>query len=153
MAMLGRHLPRRTFEPGCSIGLLTQRLAHISSEVLAWDVSAVAVDLARTRVTDLHVQIQVGRVPTGWPDGDFDLVVISELAYYLQVHERRRLRERVRESLEPGGMLLAVHWVHPFAEAATDGRTVHAELSSDNGLVASGHHEDPDFVIDRFTRQ
>lgn len=152
VAMLAGRAVRRAFEPGCSIGVLTERLAAATRELVAWDVSPVAVAQARARVAAEHVRIDVGCVPDSWPEGTFDLVVISELAYYLEATERRHLLARVVDCLAPGGVLLAVHWVHAFAEAATDGRTVHAEICATDGLVRSAQHSDPDFLVDLLTR-
>jgi trans-aconitate methyltransferase len=64
MAMLPAPRYRRAFEPGCSIGELTARLARCSDALLAMDCSPTAVETARARCRDLaHVTVTVGELP------------------------------------------------------------------------------------------
>lgn len=77
---------RRCFEAGCSIGVLTRQLAARYDAVLATDVADKALDQARTRCADLaHVQVQRMVAPTEWPEGSFDLMIFSEVLYYLGI--------------------------------------------------------------------
>ena len=50
LAMLPRERYRRGFEPGCSIGVLTQQLAGRCDRLLACDVAAAAVTTATRRL-------------------------------------------------------------------------------------------------------
>src|SRR6185437_12201660 len=69
---------RRAFEPGCSTGLLTVGLAARCDELVAWDVSEAAVRTTRRRLArELGVRVERGQVPEQWPDGPFDLIVLS----------------------------------------------------------------------------
>ena len=85
LAALTRPRYRRAFEPGCSIGVLTAALADRCDEVVAADVDERAVATARGEPRPALDNVRVERlsVPEEWPDGMFDLVVISEVAYYL----------------------------------------------------------------------
>lgn len=144
--------PRRAFEPGCSIGVLTGLLAARCDALVAWDLSAEAVRSARTHLAaHPHVRVDVGRVPADWPDGRLDLVVLSELLYYLSDEERSRTVELARSSLGSGGYLLAVHWRHPFAEAPSDGDAVHDALRADHRWDVVDAHVDPDYRLDLLT--
>lgn len=80
------------FEPGCSIGVLTSELASRSDRVLAMDVASDAVRQARSVLPE-HVEVRPGSVPEDWPDEDFDLVVVSELGYYFDPKDCRRLAD------------------------------------------------------------
>lgn len=143
---------RRGFEPGCSIGVLTELLAPRCEELLAWDLSAGAVRTARTRVAaHVHVRVDVGRVPAQWPQGPLDLVVLSELLYYLSDEERSRTVDLALSSLGTGGHLLAVHWRHPFAEAPTDGDAVHDALQADPRWDPVRSLAEPDYRLDLLT--
>ncbi len=94
MAALTRPRFARAFEPGCSIGLLTEQLALRCDEVVACDVSAAAVDAARQRLGDRQgVRLERRTLPADWPPGRFDLVVLSEMAYYFSESGARRLGE------------------------------------------------------------
>ena len=126
VAMLPRHRYRRAFEPGCSVGELTAHLAPRCDAVLAMECSPTAVGRARQRCADLpNVQILEGEVPAAWPDGTFDLVVLSELGYYFAPAELSCLVARSARALEPGGTLVAVHWRGHSPDHVLGGDEVH----------------------------
>lgn len=98
-------------EVGCSIGVFTRQLAGRCGTLLAVDVSEVALDAARERCRDRpHVTFRRARLPEDWPAGTFDLVVLSEVVYYLDRADVGRLADRVRGALAPGGTAILVHW-------------------------------------------
>jgi SAM-dependent methyltransferase len=102
---------RRAFEPGCSVGELTARLAFRADALLAMDCSPTAVETARARCRGLdHVSFTLGELPAAWPAGRFDLVVLSEIGYYFDRADLRRIVSRSADALLPGGTLLALHW-------------------------------------------
>jgi 2-polyprenyl-3-methyl-5-hydroxy-6-metoxy-1,4-benzoquinol methylase len=108
-------LPRPPYdaalEVGCSIGVLTERLAGLCASVLAIDVAEAALDQARRRCASLpHVRFALTQVPGAWPQGHFDLILLSEVIYYLDAADIRRLAERVTSCLRPGGDVVLVHW-------------------------------------------
>ena len=49
--------------------------------------------------------------PAHWPDGRFDLIVISEVAYYLDRADLARLVARVEGALLPEADIVLVHWL------------------------------------------
>ena len=101
----------RGFEVGCSIGVLTRQLAARCDALLAVDVAEAALAQARARCAYLP-QVQVERmvVPSEWPDGAFDLVVYSEVLYYLGASALHLTAQRTLDSLQPGGCVLLVNW-------------------------------------------
>lgn len=149
LAALPRRRYRSAYEPGCSVGVLSARLASRCDRLLCTDLLAAPVRVATARLAD-EPQVRVERqvVPEQWPQETFDLVVISELAYYFGAADRARLWDRVAASLEPEGTLLAAHWRPPVAEHATDGDTVHAELADRPEFTSVSRQVDPDFRID-----
>ena len=122
---------RRCFEPGCSIGALTERLARIADRVLAWDASPSAI---ATRGIDWSTKTTSSSnappIPEQWPLGSFDLVVLSEIGYYWDEGDLEPIIEQAYNSLEIGGHLLAVHWLGHSAEHILHGTTVHTTLGS-----------------------
>ena len=111
-------LPRRhvsaMFEVGCSIGVLTRQLAAYCDWLLAVDVADAALADARIRLADLpHVAIHRMQVPEQWPDETFDLILFSEVLYYLKPLDVARTARLARASLRSGGAVLAVHYVLP----------------------------------------
>src|SRR5258707_10738662 len=140
---------RNGFEPGCANGELTAALASRCDTLLAWDVNETAAQLARVRVAGLpHVRIEQRTMPSDWPDGPFDLIVISEVAYYLDGSDLQQLADRIRETLSPEGALLACHWRHPFDEALQSAEAVHTMLDTRCGFARISHHDEPDFLLD-----
>jgi predicted TPR repeat methyltransferase len=96
---------------GCAIGVFTRDLAARCDHLVGIDASPTAVAAAIVRCSDLpHVAIAAMQVPQQWPDGRFDLIVLSEILYYLSDDDLTALARRVETSLAPGGTLLLVHW-------------------------------------------
>jgi SAM-dependent methyltransferase len=123
-------LPRPTYanalEIGCSIGVLTERLAERCSSLLAVDVSEKALTRARKRCRHLAgVRFQRLEIPGQYPAGGFDLIVVSEVGYYWSSADLLRARDRIIESLDPGGHLLLVHWTPAIDDAPLTGDVVH----------------------------
>ena len=73
----------RAFEAGCSIGVFTELLAGRCDDLLAVDLSPIAVERAKERLRGRdHVKVEQRALPEELPDGPFDLVVCSEILYY-----------------------------------------------------------------------
>jgi SAM-dependent methyltransferase len=151
LALLPRPRYRNAFEPGCANGELTAALASRCDALLAADLHETAVRLARERVAGLpQVCVEQRRVPQQWPTeaGPFELIVISELAYYLDAADLETLAARIAASLTPDGTLLACHWRRPFAEALASADAAHALFDSRCGLSRLAHHDEADLLID-----
>ena len=75
---------RSALEVGCSIGVLTRSLASRCDAVVAIDAAPAPLVEARRRCADLPgVRFEQMFVPEQWPDGVFDLILLSEVVYYL----------------------------------------------------------------------
>ena len=114
------HLPRphyhSAFEPGCSIGVLSGMLAARVDNQLSVDVSEKALEKARQRNGDKeNITFQYMQFPREKPGQTFDLVLLSEVAYYWGSEEFNQARDEVMRLLEPGGDLILVHWT-PFVD-------------------------------------
>ncbi len=102
---------RRCLEPGCSTGTLTERLADRCDEVIAYDFVSPVVRAASARFRDRPgVEILEAEFPTFVPDGTGDLVVWSEVAYYLTDDGFDVAVSNLGRWLEHGGHLVAVHY-------------------------------------------
>lgn len=144
----------RALEVGCSIGTLSAELAPRCDSLLAIDAAARAVDLARERLAPhAHADVAVMSVPHEWPEGEFDLVVLSEVGYYLDERALASLVGRAVASLAPEGVLLACHWRHPVADYPLDGDRVHEVILSSSGLAVLGSYLDEDVRLDVLTRR
>ena len=153
LASLPRRHFGRAFEPGCSIGVLTELLAPRCKDLLATDVAQAALLQARRRTSRFpQVRIERASVPAQWPDGEFDLIVLSEVGYYCGSDDLTRLAERAASSLAVAGVLVACHWRHPVAEYPISGDDVHAALRAQSGLASLAQHLEEDFVLDVLVR-
>lgn len=111
MAALPRQRYRRAVEPGCANGALTERLAERCDELFAFDFVAATVARARSRMAaQPHVEVLGEAFPEYWPSGTGDLVVWSEVAYYLSDAGWECAISGLRRWLDPGGTLVAVHY-------------------------------------------
>lgn len=151
MACLPESRYRRAFEPGCSIGVLTTHLAERCDSVLSIDISEKAVRLARGVLPE-HVSVRTLAIPEYWPEGSFDLVVLSDVCHYFDPAGLRDVFSRSRESLIPGGTLIAAHWRHHVPDYPSDGDAVHAELAKTSGLARTVEHLEDDFRLEVYIR-
>ncbi len=102
---------RRGVEAGCANGALTEGLAARCDALIAFDLIPTAVERARARLSrQTHVTLDVGELPGYWPDGTGDLVVWSEVAYYLTDEGAAVALAGLERWLDPGGVLVAVHY-------------------------------------------
>lgn len=143
-------LPRprysRALEVGCSIGVLTRRLAARCDELVAIDPAARALDRARERCRDLpQINFLQGQAPADWPEGRFDLILLSEVVYYLSPEDVAALAARVAASLASSGQVELVHWVretdYPLSGDEAVERFIHA-LGERFQLVARQRTQD-----------
>ena len=88
----GRH-PR----DGCSIGVLTRRLAERCATLLAVDIAENALAQARAACAACkNVTIARIRIPGEWPTGRFDMILLSEVLCYLSVDDLMQTSRRAR---------------------------------------------------------
>jgi len=145
LACLPRPRYRSVLELGCATGVLTELLAARCDRMLAVDGSHEALTRAAARVTGATFEQRM--VPEDWPEGVFDLIVLSELGYYLSAADLTRTRDRIESSLSAEGMLVACHWRHPIDGAPLTGDAVHAVLRGTR-LTRLVLHEEDDFLLE-----
>lgn len=148
LACLPRARYRSGYEPGCANGELSAVLAERCDTLLVTDAAPAAVALAASRLAATpQAHAAQAWLPEGWPKGQFDLIVVSELGYYLQDDALRQLARKARAALAPGGDIVACHWRHPIPGCQQDGQAVHAALSVALQLPSVWALMDPDFVL------
>lgn len=129
---------RSAFEIGCSIGILTRKLAERCDRLLAIDLLDEVLEGARKRLHhQRHVRLERMKVPDELPNEVFDLVVVSEVGYYLSTRDLDRLLIFLHRHLETGGHLIAVHWTLPETDYPLTGDQVHERILA---MVGSWHH-------------
>lgn len=144
MAVLPRPRYRSALEPGCSVGMLTELLLTRCEQVHAWDLIPQAVERARRR--NPGASIEVGDLRGPWPPGTHDLVVLSEVLYYLDEPDWAGVLSSLQTALAEDGHVVAVHWRHPVADYPMTGDQADARLRELSGLSEVGCYRDEDFV-------
>jgi trans-aconitate methyltransferase len=111
LTALPRPRYRAGFEAACSIGVLTSLLAPRCDHLLATDAAEAPLQRARERLWNRPgVAFRQGRIPEEWPPEMRDLIVLSEVLYYLSDEDITWVSRLVLSTLEPAGHLLMVHW-------------------------------------------
>ncbi|MDR4532948.1 PIG-L family deacetylase [Glutamicibacter sp. PS] len=152
-------LPRAHYgavlELGCSIGLQTAELAARSDRLVGVDASATAVAQALAQVADLaHVTLVQATLPGQWPPlepDSMDLVVLSEIGYFLAADELAQTLRHSAEVLRPGGELLLCHWLHPIEGWPLDGQAVH-RMAQALDWPRLLQHREQDFLLEVFQK-
>jgi SAM-dependent methyltransferase len=108
-------LPRDRFncalEIGCANGVLTERLAQHCDRLIAVDVVDRVLEKARHRCVGLtNVDIRKVSIPTERIQARFDLILLSEVAYYWDSADITRAGCYFREATRGDGYLMLVHW-------------------------------------------
>lgn len=136
------------YEPGCANGELSAELAQRCDRLLVSDVSQRAVELAQARLAAWpHARVVQAHVPHDWPKESFDLIVVSELGYFLDAPGVDALADHARASLRPGGTVLACHWRRPIKGCAFDGEAVHGRLAHRLGFEVLTEVREADFIL------
>lgn len=134
LEVCGAQAQGRVLELGCAVGSFTEILAPRAAAVLAVDVAEGAVEQVRRRLAgQTHVESRAVAIPSEFPDGPFDLVVASDVLYYLPVEELKHCLRRIEASLDRGGALVAVHYV-PRMGSVLNGDEAHDVLTEHTTL-------------------
>ena len=83
-------------------------------------------------------------LPAEFPAGPFELVVCSEVLYYLDAPSREAMLEATAREIAAGGTLLAVHWLGDDATPS-----IHARLAERLGAPSHAAWTD-DYALDRW---
>lgn len=122
---------RNAFEIGCSIGVLTKMLLQKAGKILAVDPSGLALEKAASRLkNNPNVVFQQMLVPKDFPFEKFDLIVLSEVGYYLNMDDLALLAKKATDRLTHQGHLIAVHWTPFVRDYPLTGDQVHDYLLS-----------------------
>lgn len=162
-AALARPRYRATWDAACGTGHLTVELAVRSDRVIASDTSATACRLTSDRLADLrtdgHMIVLQHTLPEPLPPmtgGPLDLVVLSEVVYYLPEDDLARMPAMLDTATDPDDAeVLVVNWRHHPDDAYSSGEVAADALG--RGLQRLGwrheiHYEDVDFVVHSWRR-
>jgi SAM-dependent methyltransferase len=109
----------RGLELACANGETTLRLVDRCLRLTAVDASPTAIAAAVRRIGhEPSLTLAVRRLPEEMPRGPFDLIVVSELVYYMTPNALRRLIPMIERALAPGGRVVVLHHLRRFDDAA-----------------------------------
>jgi predicted TPR repeat methyltransferase len=115
---------------GAGLGVLAAALAPRSRRLVALDAAPTAVAAAAERLARWpHAEARLAVLPDGLPAERFDLVVASEILYYLPPDDLDETLRRLDRALVPGGRVVAVHWLGDATDLHHSADDVHDALA------------------------
>ncbi len=111
LEMIPERSSARVLELGCAEGLFTKMLSDKAGAILAVDISKRALERATVRCAGLEsVKFKQHDIAQGIPVGEFDLIICSEILYYLRDRFAvEAFAGQIAQILPPGGHLLMTH--------------------------------------------
>ncbi|MED6318209.1 MAG: class I SAM-dependent methyltransferase [Pseudomonadota bacterium] len=180
LALLPQPHYELAIELGCGNGVLSELLAHRCQDLISIDGNHQAVKLAKERLAALpHARVIQGIVPdklfslkelleqrkplsenTSINQPPFDLIVISEILYYLSSSDIDVIINWALHNLALNGTLLCCHWRYAIDGFAMTGESVHQRLhqvftNNNENQYAFNHQSqmiDSDFLLDIWQR-
>jgi hypothetical protein len=141
-------------ELGGSIGVFTALLAPRCDSLVTVDAAPTAVQAARRRLARNPSVTQIlGTLPEGIPHRTYDLVVASEILYYLKPADLVATLGVLRECMLPSARLVAVHWRPGGPERPFDAAQVHALVRRQSWLVQVSSRPTDDYLLDVLERR
>ena len=148
----------RRYRPRARAGLLDRRphraaAPRTATTLLAVDVAEAALAQARARLAALpHVRVERREIPEEFPAGPFDLIVASEVLYYLDARRSRRRSRRSPPRSSPAAACSPSTGARRRAPIRCGGDEVHARLAA-LGWPAGATARTPRYALDRFDRR
>ena len=153
LRLLGDRMYRLAFEPGCSVGVLTEKLATRCERVDAYDISPTAVKRARDRCMQVkNVNIYQASLRDCSPAGA-DLYLLCEVGYYMTKEELGRLLEEHLACLGPHAVVVGCHWLGFSPDHVIGGDEVHEAIQGVPMLVHQYGERHEGFRLDRWVKQ
>ncbi|MBW3084046.1 hypothetical protein KEM60_00229 [Austwickia sp. TVS 96-490-7B] len=157
LSCLRRERYRLGWEAACGTGHLVDRLADRCGQVVATDACQRAVALTTARTAGRpHVHCAVSALPAH-PEGLGvpDLIVLSEVLYYLDEPTREETYQLIDTVAAPDADVVGVHW-RPLGEDYTlPGAQAHRDLGealTRRGWTRVVTHTDEEFLVGVWSR-
>jgi SAM-dependent methyltransferase len=138
-------------EVGCGIGALSDLLAPRCRRLVALEAVPAAFARARARL-GRHAQVTVveGQAPRDLPDFRPDLVILSEVLYFMQPAEIAGLGRWLAARLHPRLRVVAVNWTGHTGEALS-GRGAADILREAVPQLSGPRQEQTGYILDLLT--
>lgn len=153
LASLPQECYRLALELGCGTGATSAALARRCERVMAVDVSNTAIQQCRQflryqRCKNVHTAVV--HLPAEWPliaSARADLIVVSELAYYLAQPDLEQFLQRCVQSLAKQGDWVMCHYLPDFHDRLQATHTLHQSVSQLPQLDVVVQHQDEAFLL------
>lgn len=157
LACLRRERYAQAWDAGCGTGHLTVGLAGRCARVLATDAAAEAVRITRARAVEWpEVTCAISALPEAPPaEVRPDLVVLSEVLYYLDRADREATYDLVTARATPDADVVGVHWGLRSDGYLQTGARTQRELGdalAERGWTRVVTHTDEEFLIGVWSR-
>jgi hypothetical protein len=140
-------------ELGASIGVFSAMLAPRCRRLTTIDGAPTAVQAAQRLLSGFpNVQVLLGTIPDAIPDVAAELVVASEILYYLQEDTLSETLASLAGVLSRGGRVVAVHWRPTGPDRPASAATVHAALRSLAWLDEIDDRSTADYLLNVYER-
>lgn len=150
IAALGGRRFERAWEAGAASGILTEKLLGSCDKLVATDASPIAAGHAQKRIGS-RAEVACMRLPEAAPDGSFDLILLSDMLYYLGLEGVIATAGLCEARLRPKGMLVVVSYLGATDAALTGLEAAEAFRACKwpglHLLESSAH---PGFRLDRY---
>jgi 2-polyprenyl-3-methyl-5-hydroxy-6-metoxy-1,4-benzoquinol methylase len=101
-------------------------LAARCAKLLAVDISEKPLEIAKKRCGNQpQVTFKALDISKEFPGDTYDLIIISEVGYYLTEEKLLELYENCQKNSSNNGQILLVHWTGFVEEYPLSGREVH----------------------------
>lgn len=170
LAVLPQAQYKNAIELGCGNGIFSELLTQRCQNLLSIDGNSNAVQLAKERLAALpQGKVIQGIIPdillslensftsteSFLNQSGFDLIVISEILYYLSATDIDTVITWIKQNLAIDGTLLCCHWRYAIDGFVMTGETVHQRLHQAfnvaNDSITFNHQSqiiDSDFLLD-----
>lgn len=146
-------------ELGCSIGVLTECLASRCHTLLAVDIAETALKRAEKRCGSCNnVSFLNAQLPQEFPvlpQGSQNLILISEMLYFLSRPDIVHLAHECLFVLQPKGRIVLVNWTGETDTPCTGDEAAELFMATcrDHGLVLCSTQRRPTYRIDCLSRE
>lgn len=141
-------------EPGCSIGVLTEKLSTVSKQVEASDFSPTAISLAKARCAHLkNISFSCESLVHLKIKKNTDLLILAEIGYYFEPLELKFILLRLLKEASSKLTILGEHWLGTSPDHIITGLEVHDVINSIHGLKNELTQRNDNFCLDRWVTQ
>ena len=142
LTVLGDRRFSSALEVGCSIGVLTHMLAPRCDRLLAVDIVEEPLQAARLRCANQpQVRFQRMQVPAEWPLHQFDLILFSEVLYFLSPADIDRCAAHAVASVLPRPVIILVNWLGQTDDPTTGNAAAERFISATAGVLTVARQE------------